>query len=259
MGSFINALVYRLWWQENSSKTSEKRSILTGRSICPNCKRMLMPKDLIPVVSWLWLRGKCRYCDKPISIQYPLVEFITAVLFIISYTFWPYEISGLGIAVFSLWLAILTGLIALAVYDLRWMILPNKLIFPLFILVVAVILLQAVVNSDYGYIVSSLWGAIIGGGIFYVLFQVSDGKWIGGGDVKLGFLLGAITGGAIPAFIMLFVASLLGSLLSIPIIFKNRLNTKAKIAFGPFLILSSIIVILFGERIIELYNNLLML
>ena len=158
-----------------------------------------------------------------------------------------------------LWLAILTGLIALAVYDIRWMILPNRIIFPLYILVAVVIYLQTVIMPGNNYIISSLWGVIIGGGIFYVLFQLSDGKWIGGGDVKLGFLLGAITGGAVPAFMMLFIASLLGSLFSIPIIMKNRLGPKTKIAFGPFLIASSIIVILFGDRIIGLYNNLLML
>ncbi|MEX2014368.1 MAG: prepilin peptidase, partial [Candidatus Saccharimonadales bacterium] len=92
LGSFINALVWRLWQQENKkqkTKNDRRYSILKGRSICPHCKHILQAKDLIPVLSWVLLRGKCRYCNKPISAQYPLVEAGTAALFILSYVFWP--------------------------------------------------------------------------------------------------------------------------------------------------------------------------
>src|SRR3989344_6490262 len=112
-GSFVNALVWRLHEQEERAKSKEQRrkkgkakntaklsshtsvlsskdlSILKGRSMCPSCKHGLAAKDLVPVLSWLTLRGKCRYCHKPISIQYPLVELITATLFVISYLLWP--------------------------------------------------------------------------------------------------------------------------------------------------------------------------
>lgn len=256
LGSFINALVYRLRWQETNSKRTKKYSILKGRSICPNCKHELAPKDLIPVFSWFLLNGKCRYCREPISIQYPLVEAVTAGLFVLSYVFWPPQFIGGNILVFLIWLGVLVGLIALAVYDIRWMILPNKIIFPLYILVAAFILTQFILTPDYNLIVSSLWGVLIGGGIFYILFQVSGGKWIGGGDVKLGFLLGAIAGGPVMAFLMLFIASLLGSVFSIPLILKNRLATKSKIAFGPFLILAAVIVQLFGVSILDWYTNM---
>lgn len=259
MGSFVNALVYRLRRQEIDSKTSEKYSILKGRSICPDCKHTLSAKDLIPVFSWLALSGRCRYCKKPISPQYPLVETATAIAFVLSYIYWPQELTGAHILDFLVWLGLLTGLIALAVYDTRWMILPNKIIFPMFTIVAGSILIQSILSSDYHLLITAATGAVVGGGIFYILFQISGGQWIGGGDVKLGFLLGAITGGPALAFLMLFLASLLGSIFSVPIILKKRLGSKAKIAFGPFLILSTVIVVLFGEKIIEQYNNLLML
>lgn len=259
MGSFVNALVYRLRLHETNPKLSKKYSILKGRSICPDCKHGLAAKDLIPLISWLMLKGKCRYCKKPISAQYPLIEAATAAVFVISYIFWSGELTGANILAFIVWLGISVGLIALAVYDIRWMILPNKIIFPLFILVAGNILIQSVLSSDYDLVISSLWGVLIGGGIFYVLFQISGGRWIGGGDVKLGFLLGSITGGPVFAFLMLFIASLLGSIFSVPLILKTRLGARTKIAFGPFLILSAMIVTLFGEKIIDLYNNLLML
>lgn len=270
LGSFINALVWRLRQQENyesqqtkndKQKTiNDKRySILKGRSICPNCKHKLAEIDLVPVLSWLMLRGKCRYCKKPISAQYPLVEAATASLFVLSYIHWPgFQGQSLKIeelVLFAVWLATLTGLVALAVYDIRWMILPNKIIFPLYGLVAVDILFQSAINHNLEPITSSMLGILVGGGIFYVLFQISSGKWIGGGDVKLGFLLGAIVGGPLEAFLLLFIASLLGSIFSIPMILKNRLGAKSKIPFGPFLIAAAIIVWLFGANIIDWYQS----
>jgi prepilin signal peptidase PulO-like enzyme (type II secretory pathway) len=213
----------------------------------------------VPVISWLFLRGKCRYCGKPISVQYPAVEAITASLFILSYVFWPQELIGAGLVAFAAWLVVLVGLIALTVYDIRWMILPNKIIFPLYVLVATSVLIQSILSTNYYLLTTTATGAAVGGGIFYLLFQVSAGKWIGGGDVKLGFLLGAIVGGPVPAFLVLFVASVLGSIFSVFLILKHRVGTKAKIAFGPFLIIATVIIYLWAEEIIDLYNNLLML
>ena len=258
-GSFVNALVYRLRWQETHRKKNARYSILRGRSICPKCKHTLSYMDMIPVLSWISLRGKCRYCNKPISPQYPLVEAATAILFVLSYVFWPYGLTGASIIEFILWLAILTGLVALVVYDMKWMILPNKIIFPLYALALSSVLIRYISSADYNFLVAAAAGTVVGGGIFYVLFQVSGGKWIGGGDVKLGFLLGALAGGPLAAFLMIFIASLLGSVFSIPMIIKNQLGGKAKIAFGPFLIFAALITVLTGERIIDIYSNMLML
>src|SRR5260221_566501 len=95
-GSFINALVWRLHKQNEDSAKEQKvpnLSIATGRSMCPNCYHELAAKDLIPVLSWLSLGGKCRYCRQPISWQYPLVELLTAGLFTVSYIYWPWAFT----------------------------------------------------------------------------------------------------------------------------------------------------------------------
>ena len=92
-GSFVNALVWRLHEQKRSKKADKKLSILNGRSMCVHCRHELTWYDLIPLFSWLLLRGKCRYCKKPISWQYPIVELATAAVFVLSYIFWPNPVN----------------------------------------------------------------------------------------------------------------------------------------------------------------------
>lgn len=134
LGSFVNALVWRLHEQAKKQKKETTLSITKGRSMCPHCRHNLSWRDLIPVFSWLRLRGKCRYCKKPISGQYPLVELMTATLFVGSYLFWPLDLQAVGDWThFGLWLVILTGFMALLVYDLKWMLLPNRIMYPLFV------------------------------------------------------------------------------------------------------------------------------
>lgn len=270
LGSFVNALVWRLHQQLGARSQepgaggrkaeSNRLSILYGRSICTNCGHKLAAKDLIPIFSWLALRGKCRSCKKPISPQYPLVELITAALFVISYIFWPAfqgpSLETMDIAGFIVWLILLVGLISLAVYDLRWMLLPNRIIFPLLGLAAASVFLEAVLTTNHQPLITGFFGAAVGGGLFYLLFQLSGGKWIGGGDVKLGFLLGLVLGDARPAFLMLFLASALGALVSIPMLVSGGAKRSTRIPFGPFLIAAVIIVKLFGQGIIDWYMNM---
>ncbi|MEK7594128.1 MAG: prepilin peptidase [Patescibacteria group bacterium] len=264
LGSFVNALVWRIHEQEEqakSKKKSDKRyqarlSIAKGRSMCPDCKHELTAKDLVPVLSWLSLGGKCRYCKKPIPVQYPLVELVTACLFVASYIWWPESLEGAQMVVFGLWLAILTGLMALLVYDARWMLLPNRLVYPL----TAVAGLQAVIaislsDSPLTALINTLMAVVVGGGIFYVLFQVSAGKWIGGGDVRLGWLLGLIVATPAKSVLLIFLASILGTLVSLPLLLSKRMKRTSTIPFGPFLIAASIIVVLFGTDILSWYQS----
>jgi prepilin signal peptidase PulO-like enzyme (type II secretory pathway) len=280
LGSFVNALIWRLHEQENieteskstntasavrtskkvsSAQISQKDlSIMHGRSMCPNCKHQLSSLDLIPVRSWVYLRGQCRYCKQPISWQYPIVELITAALFIVSYLAWPYVVAGTQVPLFILWLALLVGLMALIIYDLRWLLLPNRIIYPLSVIALAYALVSIVSSSHLvSSIVNELFAVIVGGGIFYVLFQVSGGKWIGGGDVRLGWLLGLIAGTPTRSILFIFIASLIGSLVSIPLIASRRLKRTSIIPFGPFLITGLIITHLFGAHIINWYQNTL--
>lgn len=258
LGSFVNALVWRVHEQAKKSARSESRelSILHGRSICPSCKHTLGALDLLPLFSWLFLRGKCRYCKKPISVQYPLVEVATSLLFVASYIWWPVGLHSWQIAIFGLWLLLLTGLVALFVYDLRWYLLPNRILYPLGGLagLMAVIAILSA-SRPFEALVNEVLAVAIGGGIFYLLFQLSGGKWIGGGDVKLGWLLGLVLGMPGKALLFIFLAAVLGTLASLPLLATNRLQRTSTIPFGPFLIVGAILAELFGASIIHWYTH----
>jgi len=247
LGSFVNALVWRI---------HEKKDWVRGRSVCVHCNHALAAKDLIPVISWLWLRGKCRYCHKPISWQYPAVETVTALLFVSSYAFWPMAFDGVGTTLFVFWLILLTGFVALAVYDIRWQLLPNKIVY-FFMLVAAAQALTLVLVFDggpeqMGQIALSF---LVGGGLFYLLFQLSSGRWIGGGDVKLGALLGLVLAQPQLTLMMIFAASLLGTVVSLPLLAANKLKRDSHIPFGPFLIAGAIVARLFGAAIMTWYEQ----
>lgn len=260
-GSFINALVWRLHQQQLPKKkqllSQTELSIVKGRSVCTNCKHKLAWYDLVPVLSWLTLRGKCRYCKIPISIQYPIIEVITAVLFVVSYSFWPLGLESLFDQVyFGAWLASLVGLVALVVYDIKWMLLPNRIVFPLIGLASIGVVIRALSSdSTTSTLLNALGGLAVAGGIFFTLFQISNGKWIGGGDVKLGFALGLMLGSPSLAFLMLFSASLLGLIVTLPAVALKKTDFSSKIPFGPFLIMATIIAKLFGDSVIDWYST----
>lgn len=261
LGSFVNALVWRLHEQDKpkAQRAKANLSITKGRSVCVHCKHVLGPLDLIPFISWVWLRGKCRYCKKPISWQYPAVEVLTATLFAVSYVAWPYGFDTLGTFQLVVWLGLLVVLIALAVYDLKWMLLPDRLTLPLIVVAGAQAVLLAIGHADAWYIAQAVIGAVCLGGLFYALFTVSGGTWIGGGDVKLGAVLGLLVGGPVPSLLLLFFASLLGCIATLPLLVTGRRALTRKVPFGPFLIVATIIVYLGGGAIIAWYKELLLL
>jgi prepilin signal peptidase PulO-like enzyme (type II secretory pathway) len=258
LGSFINALVWRLHEQSKSKQklNPHQLSIVNGRSMCPSCHHELSAKDLVPVFSWLLLRGKCRYCKEPISIQYPLVELATTLLFLASYIWWPTTIKGLEVGIFILWLVLLVGLIALMIYDLRWLLLPNRLIYPFGVIAVLMATLS-IINADrpLNTLINILLAMIVGGGVFYVLFQISDGKWIGGGDVRLGWLLGIVAGTPERSLLFIFLGSVIGTVISLPLLASNKLKRNSTIPFGPLLIVGLIITQLFGASILHYYSH----
>jgi len=250
-GSFINALVWR---------TRHKKDWVKGRSQCVHCHHTLHAKDLVPVLSWLWLRGKCRYCHKPISAQYPIVELLTAFGFVLSYIAWPEGFEALGLLRFALWLPLLVILIALAVYDIRYMELPDRLTGAAGAIVIGQLLIRlAIFDGRINTLTSAVLGFLAFGGLFYVLFQVSSGRWIGGGDVKLGFVMGAWLGGILPNLLVIFVASLLGTTIALVLLLTHRAGLKTKIPFGPLLIVAIFITQLYGERLINLYKSTFLL
>lgn len=258
-GSFTNALIWRIHEQSKTKSKAKlkKLSIASGRSMCPHCRHVLSAKDLIPVVSWLSLGGKCRYCSKPISWQYPAVEIGLSVAFVVSYIYWPAGWDLIGTVNFITWLALLTSFMALFVYDIRWMLLPNRIVYPTAVAAGLLATLNILVADDPGQVlVLTITSVLVSSGLFYMLFQVSRGRWIGGGDVKLGLIIGLLLQDPLKAFMMLFLASVLGSLFAIPGVLSKRVNFTSRIPFGPFLIISTVIVYLFGSGVIDWYKSL---
>lgn len=254
-GSFVNAYVWRTYKSKKSGKLNNL-SVWRGRSICPSCHHVLAGKDLIPVFSWLALGGRCRYCKKPISLQYPVVELIAAVLFVLSYIYWPHTFNREGITLFVIWLLFVLGFVILAVYDLRWRLLPNRIVAPLIALAILQILVKLIFfGGGFSLLVGSFWGLLFSAGLFYGLFIVSKGTWIGGGDVKLAVVLGLLLGGPAEAILMVFLASLIGCVVSVVLILGKRLKLNSRIAFGPLLLAATIICYLFGIHIIDWYKS----
>lgn len=267
LGSFVNAFVWRLHEQEAlSGKKSpavleklKQLSITRGRSMCPSCHHELAVSDLVPVFSWLWLRGRCRYCHNPISGQYPVVELLTAALFGLSYVSWPLGYHGVGLFQLVLWLFFVVAFMALAIYDLRWFLLPDRVVMPLILVAAAEVVVVALWKHSF----SALWlpasGALVIFGLFWSLFQVSKGAWIGGGDVKLALVLGLLAASPLRAFLVIFFASLLGTLACLPLLARGRLSFKVHIPFGPFLLAAVVLVQLYGTYIIDWYQKMLLM
>lgn len=264
-GSFVNALVWRLRQaelveQKSLHLKSKVPNVFQGRSMCPKCRHQLAWYDLIPVFSWLSLHGRCRYCAQPISKQYPLTELAAAAIFVISYAYWPDGIYGAGDWLLLItWLAASVGLLALFVYDLYWMILPSKIIYWTLLIAISgrlIYLLSFEINIIRAL---AVWGLsiLITSGLFWLIFMASSGKWIGYGDVRLGLITGTILADPLLSILMIFTASLLGSLVAVPLMLAGRKRLTSRLPFGPFLIIATALVLLFGQSPIEQYKNLL--
>lgn len=246
-GSFVNAWIQRL---------HTKRNFVTERSECLHCHHQLATKDLIPVLSYVVLRGKCRYCGHKID-DTPLAELAVPLLWVVSYLFWPVMLQGSGLVAFICWLIFIVGFVALALYDLKWFLLPNKMVFPLIgLAVVQVLVMPLFFDYSWRTVLDAGLAALLLSGMFYIIFQASNGTWIGGGDVKLAIVLGLLAGDPLRACLLLFFASFIGTLAALPAIAKNGMQRKLKLPFGPLLIAGAIFVQLFGSPIIHWYVSL---
>ena len=249
LGSFVNAAVWRI---------KNKKDLLMGRSECTHCHHVLAPSDLIPVLSWLSLGGKCRYCHKPIHWQYPLVELGLAAYFVASLSFWPFGFVGtVPILEFTLWLLAGIPLAILFVYDIRWLTLPDKVTFPLIGLGVAMTILHILTASSVNDFLVNLCGSLaILSGFYLVLYLFSQGRWVGLGDVKLGVGLALLLCDWRLALLAFFLANLIGTVVSIPGLVLKKLQRSSRIPFGPFLILGFVIAGLAGQDILQWFFTL---
>lgn len=267
IGSFLNCVIYRMELQENMPKGSPHRkavSFLRGKSFCPHCKHTLNWQDLIPVFSFLFFKGKCRYCHKKISIQYPLVEIATGLVFLLIFNHSTEllalvlgqnakDVEHFGFLVLSLGFLfyIVSSLILIFVYDLKHYIIPDKVLFP----AIAIVFLYQLIFSfrflNFNFLLASLGAS----GFFLIIFLVSGGRWMGFGDVKLAFFMGLFLGYP-NILVALFLAFFLGAIIGVGLIFFKNKNLKSEVPFGPFLITGTFLALLWGQEIIGLYTNL---
>lgn len=276
LGSFAGATVWRIRSRANHDvydksetgklKKLSKRKLLKDRSCCLNCSYTLQWYDMIPVISWLFLRGKCRKCHKPIGWMEILIEIFMAAFFVASYAFWPYTLSNwLQITRLVLWLVAGVGLAILFVYDYKWGRLPtfvNK--FVIFVGVLNAIIVIISSSNKYDATLSILAAAAILSGIYWLLYKISNGKWIGDGDIPLGFALALLLADWKLAYLALMMANLIGCLIVLPIMAyqklfpqkngqNSKLNLSSRVPFGPLFIVGFVIAGLAGNFIINLY------
>ena len=246
LGSFVNAAVWRI---------KVKKDIVHDRSECVHCHHKLSAADLVPVVSWLMLRGKCRYCRKPISVQYPIVELAVMLYFVVSYLVWPVALdSAYAWIDFGLWLGYGVGLAILFVYDLKWYLLPDKVVWPLVGLGVVDFVNTALWQHwPLSQAIAELTlSVMVIAGVYYALYFFSKGKWVGFGDVKLGLFMGLALGWQ-AGLACLLLANVIGCLFVVPGLLTGKLKRDSRIPFGPFLIIGFVIAGLWGQQLFDWY------
>lgn len=225
LGSFGNVLIIRLPVCKS----------IRGRSECPLCHHPLSLVELIPILSYIFLRGRCKHCSAPISIIYPLVELASGLLFLVAAIT---ELSLLTAAflALALWLLLL-----ITIVDARTKGIPDIFNFPLLLVGVAY---SSVAGTN------PLSGILMGAGFFAVQWLLSFGRWVGSGDIILAAGIGALLGTWQMTLVMLFFAYVLGALIASVLLLTGKVNRKSHLAFGPFLALGAVLTLLFGEPMI---------
>jgi len=229
LGSFLSVLVER--WDT-------KEGILAGRSRCPQCMHQLSWNDLIPLGSWLWLRGRCRYCAMPIHWRYPVLELTMAGVLGGYVARW-----GIPSGWETLDVAILFGLVALVVFDIRWMLLPDVVTYSL----IGIAFLRLVFHEP-DMLIGSIATAIFLAALFLLLYLLTRGSGVGFGDVKLAFAIGLLF--AYPgAFIVSVAAIWAGTLVGVALILMKRATRKTPMPFGAFWAGAAVVAMLWPEAI----------
>ncbi len=244
IGSFLNCVIWRLYKEE---------SFVSGSSYCPHCHHRLGFWDLFPVLSYIFLMGKCRYCKQKISIQYPLIELITAILFSLVFIHLGSTIS----LELLFWLIIMAFLIVIFVFDLKYFIIPDEVIYPAIFLSIIWLLYSFFIGSIDGHGVALTIASGLGASLFFFLIWFfSKGMAMGFGDVKLALLIGLLLG--FPnAVVGIFLGFLFGAIIgSIAVLLKKK-GMSSEVPFAPFLVAGLIVSFFFGSSIVNWYLSLM--
>ena len=231
VASFINVVIYRV---------PNKMNFVSGRSFCPNCGNTLKPYDMIPVFSWLFLKGKCRFCKASISIRYPIVEFIGAILATLIFHHYGFTWFTPVVFVFSM------VLLATAFIDFDTMEIPNGIV--IFLLLYALLFIVI----DQNLTVFDRFIGFFSASLPMVLINCIVKDSFGGGDIKLMAVCGIILGWQNTVFAM-FIAILLAGCYGMYLIITKKVEKGAHIAFGPYLCVGIFIAMLYGNAIIQIY------
>ena len=263
VGSFLNVI---------SDRVVRNEAIFFGRSHCDTCKHKLAPKDLVPLLSFIFIKGKCRYCKVKLSFYYPTAEILTGLVFVLAY----FTKSVLPAVVFCAY-------IVLFLTDAKYTLIPNKVVIPAIIFVFGFLLVtniytlfslrtnlendaigkyllrtdfyNARVAETLKHLGLTLFSSLSISLFFIFLIFITKGRGMGGGDVTLGFLIGLFNG--FPTNILaIFLGFLFGTIFSLGLILTKQKSIKDTIPFGPFLIVGSVVAYFFGKQLLSWYFGL---
>lgn len=240
VGSFMNVCIFRL--------PDPEKSIVRPRSMCPKCNTMIPFYDNIPVLSYILLQRKCRFCKTKIPFRYPLVELLGGLFALCAYLRFGLSLTGLAYYLFIVALLVITFI------DMDHRIIPDRITLPgIPVFFITALILQTVTFKD------ALLGILSGGGVLFAIgwiyYQIKQKEGMGGGDVKLLAMIGAFIGWQ-GVFFTIFVASAAGTFVGLITMLVQRKDMKLAIPFGPFLAIGAILYIFFGSGIIEWYLKL---
>ena len=238
IGSFLNVLIDRI---------AREEKFIFGRSHCESCHHLLSWQDLVPLFSFLFLNGRCRYCRAKIPLWLPIVELATGIIFFLTTWFswgFSWELVFLRLIIASLLLVIFFA-------DLKYCLVYGVIIYP----ILAIILIYQFIFHGYWPVLANPLLSSLGTGLFfYFLYFFTKKKGLGLGDVQIGLLMGLLLG--FPNIIVaLYLAFLTGALVGIILIIVGRAKLKTAIPFGPFLILATFIAWFIGDQIVKIVMN----
>lgn len=277
-GSFAGAQVWRLRARQLQQYQSEGeqldgaekvelkrlkpllgRGFRADRSSCLSCGHQLSWSDMIPIISWLGLGGRCRYCRQPIGWAELLLELSLAGLFMLSVWLWPASLAEpIEMVKLGLWLISLVIMAISFVYDLRWYLLLDRLTIPLAVVGALFAAISLYQTADIWQGLASLAGSLaILSGLYFLINKISNNQWSGLGDAKLGVGLALLLLDWRLAFIALFGANLVGTIIVLPGLISGKISRKARVPFGPLMIVGFLIAWFLGPSILDWYQGLL--
>lgn len=240
LGSFATVVAHRI---------PRGEGIVTGRSRCPSCGHEISAIENVPLFSYLFQRGRCRHCGAKISARYPMVELATGVLFAASVLRFDVTARAVVYAAFFWVLVVLTAI------DLEHKLLPNRIVYPSFVVGSMALVLLAAIEGDFGRLQGAALGALVFGGFLFIVAFIAPAG-MGGGDVKLAFVLGEFlgyVGGVGIVLVGMFMSFVTGALVGVAVMVLTGGNRKMQVPFGPFLAAGTVISLMWGRSMLDAY------